>query len=571
MAAFLDGCRFNPTAGGTTDWTYSSAVTGYQSPAAAQAVNGAVYRYRAESADLSQWELGTTTYNAGTGVFARTAVLYNSSGSGSAQGGAGTKISFSTVPQVAIVALAEDLTIDNFSIHGSDIAAAATVNLDTATGNFVHVTGNTAISAITLTDGRQRTVYFTGTPILTNGASLVLPGGNNISVGAGDIAVFIADGTTVRCSDYFPAAQPASRSLIYAAPFDALAFNGMQVNGSMDVDQINAGALVSNVNGYAIDQVQVLKSGSMVLASQQVADAPAGLVNSLKVTVTTAEASISAADYAGIFIPIEGYRVARLAFGTANVQPVSIGFWTKINRTGTYSGAIRTASGSRSYPFNFTQAVSNTWQFNTVTIPGDTAGTWASGNTSGFVLFFAIASGTTNVGAAGAWSASSLLGVTGTTNGVAATSDVFQVTGVIVLPGIELPSSARAPLIMRPYTDELSGCFRYLYVVAPGVSGADVANGSATSATNGFYPMRFQTTMRSSPSLSVSAAGDWLNSPFQSGTTNQAGTAAAFAATSPFGTRLQLTSASMGSITTAVPAVLETTNASAKIIADARL
>lgn len=53
MAAFIDGCRFNPTAGGTTDWTYSSAVTGYQSPAAAQAVNGAIYRYRAESADLS--------------------------------------------------------------------------------------------------------------------------------------------------------------------------------------------------------------------------------------------------------------------------------------------------------------------------------------------------------------------------------------------------------------------------------------------------------------------------------------------------------------------------------------
>ena len=103
MTAFLDVCRFTPTLGGTTDWTYSSAVTGYQSPAAANAVNGAIYRYRAESADLSQWEVGTTTYNSGTGVFARTAVLFNSSGNTS-------KINFSTVPQVAIVALAEDLS-----------------------------------------------------------------------------------------------------------------------------------------------------------------------------------------------------------------------------------------------------------------------------------------------------------------------------------------------------------------------------------------------------------------------------------------------------------------------------
>ncbi len=109
MAAFLDCCRFNPTVGGTTDWTYSSAVTGYQSPASANAANSRVYKFRAESADLSQWELTEGAYNSSTGVFARTTVLYNSSSTGTLQGGAGTKINFSTVPQVAIVALKEDL------------------------------------------------------------------------------------------------------------------------------------------------------------------------------------------------------------------------------------------------------------------------------------------------------------------------------------------------------------------------------------------------------------------------------------------------------------------------------
>jgi hypothetical protein len=110
MAAFLDVCRFTPTAGGTTDWTYSVAVTGYQSPALANAVNGRVYKFRAESADLSQWELAEGAYNSSTGAFARTTVLFNSSGTGTAAGqsGAGTKISFSTVPQVAVVALKED-------------------------------------------------------------------------------------------------------------------------------------------------------------------------------------------------------------------------------------------------------------------------------------------------------------------------------------------------------------------------------------------------------------------------------------------------------------------------------
>jgi hypothetical protein len=102
MAAFLDVCRFVPTAGGTTDWTFSAAVTGYQSPTAAGAVNGRLYKYRAESADLSQWEIGEGAYNSGTGVFARTTVLFNSAGSTA-------KINFTLTPQVAIVALKEDL------------------------------------------------------------------------------------------------------------------------------------------------------------------------------------------------------------------------------------------------------------------------------------------------------------------------------------------------------------------------------------------------------------------------------------------------------------------------------
>ena len=111
MAAFLDNCKFTPTAGGTTDWTYSAAATGYQSPAAAGVVNGEKYKYLAISADLTQWEIGEGAYNTSTGVLPRTSVLYNSSGTGIAAGqsGAGSKISFTLVPNVAVVGVKEDL------------------------------------------------------------------------------------------------------------------------------------------------------------------------------------------------------------------------------------------------------------------------------------------------------------------------------------------------------------------------------------------------------------------------------------------------------------------------------
>src|SRR5882724_7594228 len=138
MAAWVDGCRYLPTLGGTTDWTFSSAVTGYMSPALSGIVNGRVYKYRAESADLTQWELGEGAYNTGTGVFARTTVLYNSSGTGTASGqsGAGTKINFTLVPQIAIVAMKEDmLSIEEANAFTATQKAQARTNIEAASFN----------------------------------------------------------------------------------------------------------------------------------------------------------------------------------------------------------------------------------------------------------------------------------------------------------------------------------------------------------------------------------------------------------------------------------------------------
>jgi hypothetical protein len=99
--AFIDRCIFVPTAGGTADWTYSAAVTGYQSPTAAGAIGGLPYRYAAQSADLGQWEVGYGNYTSSNTTFARTTVLFNSVGGTSA-------INFSAAPQVAILPLGED-------------------------------------------------------------------------------------------------------------------------------------------------------------------------------------------------------------------------------------------------------------------------------------------------------------------------------------------------------------------------------------------------------------------------------------------------------------------------------
>ena len=258
--------------------------------------------------------------------------------------------------------------------------------------------------------------------------------------------------------------QTQARSNVYAAPFDALAYNGMQLNGSMDVSQESGTAAQTASGRYIVDGFESSNGASMAVSMALVADAPPGLSNSIKITVTTAAPSLAATDLTMIQQPIEGARTARLAFGTANAQPVSIGFWSKAHRVGTYSGSLRNGATNRSCVFSFTQNVADTWQYNTVTLPGDTAGTWVGFSSAvAFYLTFAMAVGTTySTATLNTWLAGNFFGVAGAVNGVAATTDTFQITGVVFLPGIELPSAARAPFIMRPYDQELTLCKRHL-------------------------------------------------------------------------------------------------------------
>lgn len=186
MAAFLDVCRFNPSAGGTSDWTYSSAVTGYQSPAAAGVVNGRLYKYRAESADLSQWEVGEGAYNTATGVLARTTVLFNSSGSTA-------KINFTTTPLVAVVALKEDLiSVEENNSFTTTQQAQARSNIG------VTAIGAANVGQIPGTTGPAQPAAGNVGEVITIAGSLSLPGsGVSANVGTASVPPGVYDVTIV--------------------------------------------------------------------------------------------------------------------------------------------------------------------------------------------------------------------------------------------------------------------------------------------------------------------------------------------------------------------------------------
>lgn len=260
--------------------------------------------------------------------------------------------------------------------------------------------------------------------------------------------------------------QTQGRVNIYAAPFQAMAYNGMQFNGSCDVSQ-EKGATLTTATGYICDGWSMFAVGTGALSGGAgngtgMPGVPAGFVNRIAITVTTAQATFAAGDRFNVSHNIEGYRFARMAWGTAAALPVTLAFWTRHDVAGTYTISLRNATVDRSYVTTYSQSAPNTWEYKTVTIPGDTGGTWAYDNTIGAIITFSFGAGATyTTSTLNAWQAGNFNNANTQVNMLAATSNGFRITGLLVLPGSEAPIAARSSYVMRPYDQELAICKRY--------------------------------------------------------------------------------------------------------------
>jgi len=292
----------------------------------------------------------------------------------------------------------------------------------------------------------------------------------------------------------------------WAAPLDAMAYSGMQFNGSADVSQ-EFGYTGRTTSGYFCDGWWLTKAGtgSVTAAAQFSGTFFPGLLNYFAMSVQTGQASMAAGDVICLLHKIEAVRTSRLAWGTVNARPITIAFWSVHNRTGLYSGSVNNGAVNRSYAFTYTQAVADTPQYNIITIPGDTAGTWNTDNTVGLILNFAVACGATyTASVANTWLAGNFVAAPGQINAAAATSDFIRIAGVIVLPGIYAPTAAQSPLIMRPYDQELVTCQRYYYKRVYPVVNTWMAVIHAFTSTLASGPLlEFPVQMRAAPTVSA--------------------------------------------------------------------
>ena len=288
------------------------------------------------------------------------------------------------------------------------------------------------------------------------------------------------------------------------------------INGDMRLDQRNNGAAVT-INAtndiYTLDRFFAYgQSTDGVYTVQQSTTAPTGFANSLKVTVTTADSSVGATQYYFLSQRIEGTNVSDFAFGTAFAQTVTVSFYVRSSVTGTFSGALSNVALNRSYPFNYTISAADTWERKTITIPGDTTGTWVTTTARGMHLSFDLGCGSNNVGTANTWAGSEFYGVTGATKLISTLNATFYITGVQLEQG-----TVATPFERRSYGQELALCQRYCYGQNNSAGQSYYLFGlghfvsSAGTAANGISI--FPVTMRVKPSVTMSAANTFFVDP----------------------------------------------------------
>ena len=310
--------------------------------------------------------------------------------------------------------------------------------------------------------------------------TVVINGTTGISGVAGSATTPALIGTDVDSGFYVNSANEPNASVNGTAVWSAASSFGFKnriINGAMVIDQRNAGASVNNTtsNLYVMDRWFMYGSVSSKFSIQQNAGSvtpPAGFKNYCGVTSLSAfTPSTSQLDYFGQYI--EGYNIADLAWGTANASAITVSFWVRSSLTGAFSGCVSNGT-DRSYPFTYTINSANTWEYKTVTVAGDTSGTWGSTNGVGIVLRFNLGSGSDWLGTANTWSASNLIGAsTGTTSLVGTNGATLYITGVQLEKG-----STATSFDVRPYGSELALCQRYYETGAIAFANQSVISGT---------------------------------------------------------------------------------------------
>lgn len=311
----------------------------------------------------------------------------------------------------------------------------------------------------------------------------------------GDLLVGTADNTVARQA----VGSDGQQIIADSAQTNGIAYASQQIgknaviNGAFDIWQRGTSFAAIATSTYSADRWVWLNGSAGVVTISRDTDVPtvanAGVLfnYSLKVAVTTADASVAAGDVAAVTQRIEGFVWRNFA-----QRALVLSFWVKSAKTGTHCVSIRNSGGDRSYVGTYTVNAANTWEKKTVTFSASpSAGTWDYTTGIGASLDFCLMAGSTYQTTAGAWQTGNYLATSAQANVLDTNANAFFIAGVQLEVG-----SVATDFEIRPYPVELAMCRRYCQIVY-GTSYSAV--GQAIAADTAYCPIRLTTSMRTTP------------------------------------------------------------------------
>jgi len=282
----------------------------------------------------------------------------------------------------------------------------------------------------------------------------------------------------------------------------ALSNRNLIINGAMQVAQRGTSSTSSGkhtcdrwtVNFQAFDQLAVTQSQSTTT--------PSGFSNSLKVEVTTAETALAADELMYVSYRIEAQDLQHLNYGGSGAKAVTLSFWVRSSLTGKYSVLIYQDDATRSNTKSFNITSADTWEYKTITIDGDTAGTIDNNNDAGLSLYITLAAGADFSGTPhSGWGAYTATDDFSFSDNV----DFTAQTGTFYITGVQLEIGEQAtPFEHRSFGDELAACQRYCQVrSSEGVNYGVFASGGLVASNVAYFTIPHITTMRVAPSNSI--------------------------------------------------------------------
>ena len=228
----------------------------------------------------------------------------------------------------------------------------------------------------------------------------------------------------------------------------------------------------------------------------------------LDIAVTTADGSIAATDQYFIRQILEGLSTSFLGFGQSNARPITVSFWVKSTKTGTFWLSLRPASGTRSYVASYAINASNTWEYKQVTIAADVTGTWLYDTGHGISVTWLLAAGSNFASTANVWSAGNFLaGANPNVNAMDTVGNHFKLALVHVEEGV-----GASPFEVLPQDIVLDRCRRHYRKSFPQATTPAQNVGSTVGATfvvsdvaSAVFGTRveFDTSMRAAPTITT--------------------------------------------------------------------